>query len=165
MMDPQFTRLLAYFPEASLPFTLQEGSEHDFGLLNDQLPAALLEEMLMPYLAFEIDEFTEILPGFYWKTPTGGFILVFWVARLMRYSFILFSFDENGHWKDDAEIAGFFTEEDRVIRRMANIDDSQTIYIVEGVQLLEGKDIRPQETSKWVIEVMPNGQFIQMDAE
>ncbi|MBK7880023.1 MAG: hypothetical protein JNK69_08620 [Saprospiraceae bacterium] len=165
MMDSQFLKLLAYFPEANLPFTLQEGSEHDFGLANDQLPSALLEEMLMPNLPFELDEFTEILPGFHWKTPSGGYILVFWVARLMKYSFILFSFDETGKWVDDAEVAGFFTEGNHFIRRMANIDDPQTIYIVEGVQFLDGKDIRPQETSKWIIEVMPNGQFIQLDAE
>lgn len=163
-MNTEFKKLLKYFPLAQLPFTLEKGSEHDFGMNNDQLPAAVFDELISPNLPFEIDEFTEMIPGVHWKTGHDTYVLAFWVARLMRHSFILFSYSRDGDWLDDAEIAGFFYEEGQILHRIANISDPQTIYIVEAVLPDDSGLLNPSSTSKWMIEIGPTGKFIQLDA-
>lgn len=148
---------------ASLPFTLEKGVEHDFGMTNDELPAAVLEDLMAPNLAFELDEFTEIIPGVHWRTSSGGYILAFWVARLMRHSFFLFSYSPEGEWTDDAEIAGFFYEQGQIINRVANIGEPEAFYIVEAVLPDDSGLIDASSTSKWLIEVDARGKFIQSE--
>jgi len=162
-MKTGFNELLSYFPPVDLPFTLQEGSEHEFGLNNDYIPMSMLEEWIYPNLPFEADEFTEIIPGVHWKTTGGCTLLVFWSARLMKYSFIIYSFDQNGKWIDQAEVAGFTALGDEVVRRMASINDPDTIYVVEGVQKINATDIRPGDSRKWEIQVLSTGEMEELE--
>ncbi|MCC6815172.1 MAG: hypothetical protein IT267_02030 [Saprospiraceae bacterium] len=163
-MNQNFQNLIKYFPLAKLPFTLEKGSEHEFGMGNDLLPATVFDELISPNLPFEIDEFTEMIPGVHWKTNSETFVLAFWVARLMRHSFFLFSYSKDGEWIDDAEVAGFFYEEGQIIHRIANINDPNTIYIVEAQLEDETSLLNPSSTSKWLIEIKADGKFFQMDA-
>jgi hypothetical protein len=164
-MDKNFENLIRYFPLVQLPFTLEKGSEHDFGMTNDILPTALFEELISPHLSFEVDEFTEMLPGYHWRSDQDGYLLVFWVARLLKYSFIVFSYTKDGVWIDDAEIAGLLCENDEVCYRIANIAERNSIYIVEAGVTDDDQPINPQNTSKWVLELRPDGQFVQTSAE
>ncbi len=163
-MNKVFEKLIQYFPIAKLPFTLEKGSEHAFGIANDALPSVLFEELIEPNLPFEVDEFTEMLPGYHWRLESGQFIFCFWVARLLRHSFYLFSYDENGNWLDDAEIAGLFYEKDQIIHRIANISDPNTVYIVEAEMPKGSALIDASSTGKWIIELQSDGRFIQMNA-
>ena len=164
-MAEDFKKLNDYFPLAKLPFVLQEGSEHDFGLVNEQLPLPVLEELLAPYLPFELNDFTEILPGFHWRSAEGGYLLVFWAAQLMRYSFFIFSYSKEGVYLDNAEVAGLFSEDEILVRRMANILNPNLIHIIEGVHDATHIKVNPMSTAKWEIELLKDGKFIQLDAE
>ncbi|MEP7196038.1 MAG: hypothetical protein ABI851_05920 [Saprospiraceae bacterium] len=163
-MDKNFEKLISYFPIVQLPFTLEKGVEHDFGMTNDMLPATLFEELMAPNLPFELDEFTELLPGYHWRTESEGFVTVFWVARLLRYSFFVFSYDKEGKWLDNAEIAGLIYENNELWHRIANISDAQTIYVVEASMPDENSLINASETSKWMLEITTEGIFKQFDA-
>ncbi len=164
-MDQKLRELMAYFPEAELPFTLQEGSEHEFGLNAEGIPAVLLDEMIYPHLPFEVDEFTEILPGVHWKTSEGCWALVFWAARLMKYSFVVYSYDPDGKWKGVAEVAGFTAFGEDIIRRMARVDDPDTLYVVEGSQSHRDQDVRPGNSRKWEIQILSNGELAELMLE
>lgn len=164
-MDQKLRELMAYFPEAELPFTLQEGSEHEFGLNAEGIPAVLLDEMIYPHLPFEVDEFTEILPGVHWKTSEGCWALVFWAARLMKYSFVVYSYDSDGKWKGVAEVAGFTAFGEDIIRRMARVDDPDTLYVVEGSQSHRDQDVRPGNSRKWEIQILSNGELAELMLE
>lgn len=97
------------------------------------------------------------------KTTGGCTLLVFWSARLMKYSFIIYSFDQNGKWIDQAEVAGFTALGDEVVRRMASINDPDTIYVVEGVQKINATDIRPGDSRKWEIQVLSTGELHELE--
>ncbi|MBK9271195.1 MAG: hypothetical protein IPM48_06330 [Saprospiraceae bacterium] len=163
MGQGDFKELLGYFPMVELPFTLQEGSEHEFGLNSDPIPIRLLEDWIYPHLPFQADEFTEVIPGVHWKSSEGCSLLVFWTARLMKYSFVVYCFDPNMRYTDLAEVAGFTAFGDEVIRRMARIDDPDTIYVVEGSQKINDKDIRPGHTRKWEIQILSNGELEELE--
>lgn len=163
-MNENFQKLIKYFPLAQLPFTLEKGSEHEFGMNNEQFPAAVFDELVAPNLPFEVDEFTEMLPGVHWRTSQQQYVIVFWVARLLRHSFMIFIYSKEGEWLDDAEIAGFFYEEGQILHRIANVNDSQTIYVVEAVLPDDASLLNPSSTSKWMIEISAEGKFLQSDA-
>lgn len=164
LMDANFKQLIRYFPPAVLPFSLEKGSEHEFVMTSESLPMALLEELLSPYLAFELDEFSELMPGVHWRTAKGGYVLVFWAARLLRHSFYLFSYSSEGEWLDDAEVAGFFFENGQMISRMANIDEPDSFHVVEAVIPDDSGLIDASTTTKWLIEIDQQGKFRQSDA-
>ncbi|NOT36365.1 MAG: hypothetical protein HOP11_03190 [Saprospiraceae bacterium] len=163
-MNSNFSSLIKYFPLTQLPFTLEKGSEHEFGMNNDQFPASVFDELVAPYLPFEVDEFTEMIPGVHYRTLDNKYVIVFWVAKLLSHSFYLFTYSEDGEWLDNAEVAGFFYENGQVLHRIANINDPQSIYIVEAVLPSDSGILNPSSTSKWVIEIKPDGKFLQLDA-
>ncbi|HMW38893.1 MAG: hypothetical protein K1X68_13895 [Saprospiraceae bacterium] len=163
-MDANFKQLIRYFPLGKLPFSLEKGSEHEFAMTNESLPMALLEELLSPHLAFELDEFSELMPGVHWRTGEGGYVLVFWAARLLRHSFYLFSYSPEGQWLDDAEVAGFFFEDGQMISRMANIEEPDSFHVVEAVIPDDSGIIDASTTIKWLIEIDHEGKFRQSDA-
>lgn len=165
VMNQKLKELLAFFPEAELPFTLQEGSEHEFGLNADSIPPVLLDELIYPHLPFEVDEFTEILPGVHWKTSEGCVVLVFWAARLMKYSFVVYSYDREGNWKGVSEVAGFTAFGEDIIRRMARVDDPDTLYVVEGSQSHRDQDVRPGNSRKWEVQVLSSGELAELMLE
>lgn len=162
-MSLSFKEFLSYFPQVDLPFTLQEGSEHEFGLGSEGPGIAELEQWIFPHLPFEADEFTEIIPGVHWKSSENCTLIVFWAARLMKYSFIVYSYDPNGTWKSSCEVAGFTVFGNDLVRRMARVDDPDTIYVVEGIQTPGDKDVRPGVTRKWEIQILSSGEIVEAE--
>ncbi|MBK7338961.1 MAG: hypothetical protein IPJ64_02920 [Saprospiraceae bacterium] len=162
-MDPEFKQLLTYFPQLEFPLVLQEGSEHHFGM-NDAVPDELLARFIIPALDFEINEFTEFIPCGHWMQQGQIPCLVIWCARLMRYSFYLISYTPQGTVCDTMEIAGFFSDNEYLFRRMANIDEEGTIFIVEGGHLLEQKEFDQSKNRKLIVEILQDGKLLKMPA-
>ena len=90
--------------------------------------------------------------------------LVIWCARLMRYSFYLISYTPQGTVCDTMEIAGFFSDNEYLFRRMANIDEEGTIFIVEGGHLLEQKEFDQSKNRKLIVEILQDGKLLKMPA-
>ena len=83
----------------------------------------------------------------------------------MRYSFFIFSYSKEGVYLDNAEVAGLFSEDEILVRRMANILNPNLIHIIEGVHDATQIKVNPMSTAKWEIELLKDGKFIQLDAE
>lgn len=154
-----FSELLSFFPIQELPLTLQYGDLHEYGKSNDPIPDELLIEYIIPNAGFEIDEFTEFLPCFQFKAHHGIHHLVFWSGRLMHYAFHLANFDVHGKFIEQKEIAGFYTKENKVLQKMAHINNESAVYIVETNLSENENHIITDQTYKWMLELLPDGTF------
>lgn len=133
-------------------------------LVNEQLPLPVLEELLAPYLPFELNDFTEILPGFHWRSAEGvSFGLL--GCTIDEIFLFVFSYSKEGVYLDNAEVAGLFSEDETLVRRMANILNPNLIHIIEGVHDATQIKVNPMSTAKWEIELLKDGKFMQLDAE
>ncbi|MBK8954515.1 MAG: hypothetical protein IPM34_03030 [Saprospiraceae bacterium] len=160
-----FQDFLSYFPIAELPCTLQYNDLHSYTKSNDPLPDSLLVHYLFPYLDFEVDEFTEFLPCFQIQYRENCFQLVFWSGRLMHYSFYLITFDPSGNFVAMTEIAGFYSEQSEVFQKMAHINEDSEIYIVETNLSNDEHKIVTDQTKKWMLNILPDGQIQKMEIE
>ncbi len=158
-MQQEFADFLSYFPKIELPITIQYGDLHDYTVSNDPLPDSLLQAFIFPGLPFEIDEFTEFLPCFRFSGVENLYHVVYWSGRLLHYSFYLVNYNEKGQALGQFEIAGFFTKEERVLQKMAHINEDAEIYIVETNLSEKEEKISTQDTRKWSLDILPDGQI------
>ncbi len=163
LANQDFASFLSYFPQAELPLTIQQNDYHLYSKSNDALPDPLLNLFILPYLDFELDEFTEFLPCLQFESVKGMHSLVFWTARLMHYSFYLINFNSNGQFQHLEELAGFYTEGDKLINKMAHVDVSGTVYILEGDLDKSYQEVNPVGTKKWMLEYLPDGSFLKSE--
>jgi hypothetical protein len=163
MPSKPFSDFLSFFPKTTLPLTIQHTDHHQFSKTNDPLPDPLLLSFVLPNLEFEVDEFTEFLPCLQYESMPGMHHLVLWTARLMHYSFYLMNFNLEGTFLDMEEIAGFYTDNNRIIQKMAHVDAEGNIFLVEGILNETQNEVQPDQTKKWQIEILPDG-LIQSSA-
>ena len=140
-----------------MPLTIQHADHHYFSKSNDLLPDALLQLFIIPNLKFEIDEFTEFLPCLQFESSHGLHHLVLWTARLMHYSFYVMNFNRQGMFLDMSEIAGFYSDSNLVVQKMAHVDVEGNLFIVEGSINENHHDVNPLTTKKWQLEILPDG--------
>lgn len=153
----QYLEFLSFFPKVSLPLTIQHSDHHHFNKSNDPLPDELLQVFIIPNLDFEIDEFTEFLPCLQFDTSHDMQHIVIWTARLMHYSFYLMNFNNSGMFIQTVEIAGFYTDKDQVLQKMAHADVEGNLFIVEGSIHQNQHEVNPGKTKKWHLEILPDG--------
>lgn len=157
--NSSFIRFLSFFPKSDLPLTIQHSDHHVYSKANDPLPDSLLREFIIPYLDFEVDEFTEFLPCFQFESKYKLHHVILWTARLMHYSFYLLNFDRNGRFLDLLEIAGFYSEKNQIVQKMTHVDADAKIFLVEaGLSELQ-QELNPEKTRKWKIEILPDGSL------
>jgi len=159
----EFSDFLNFFPKVTLPVTIQYSDHHHFSKTNDALPDPLLISFIIPNLDFEMDEFTEFLPCLQFESVPGMHHVVIWSARLMHHSFYLMNFNSAGLFLDMSEIAGFYTDNDKVIQKMAHVDAEGTIYLVEGSMNETSHEINPGKTKKWQLIILTDGQFLSSE--
>ncbi|MBK9108555.1 MAG: hypothetical protein IPM92_09360 [Saprospiraceae bacterium] len=160
-----FQDFVSYFPPAELPLTVQYNDLHSYAKTNDPLPDTFLADYLLPYLDFEVDEFTEFLPCFQIYGTEQNIQLVFWTGRLMHYAFYLITYEKSGRFVDLAEIAGFYSDRQEVFQRMAHLNEDSEVYIVETNLSTNEKQIVTDQTKKWVLNILPDGHIQKMQIE
>lgn len=160
-----FQNYLSYFPPAELPLTLQYNDLHSYSKTNDPLPDSFLATYLFPYLDFEVDEFTEFLPCFQIYGTDQNIQLVFWTGRLMHYAFYLIIYEKSERFVALAEIAGFYSNQQEVLQRMAHFNEDSEVYIVETNLSIHEKQIKTDQTKKWVLNILPDGHIQKMEIE
>ncbi len=161
--NKNFQEFLSYFPIVELPVTIQYNDLHRLTRSNDPLPDALLQQFIFPNLEFTVDEFTEFLPCFLVQTQGPQSWIILWVGRLLHYSFILMVFEPDGRLISQAEIAGFYSEDENVFQRMAHFNEDEEIYIVETNLSQKESEVVLDQTKKWVLVMQEDGQLRRMD--
>ena len=156
-----FEQFLALFPVLPLPITLTEELAIEFSKENDVLPAAAIEQFILP-MEPDADELTEFVPCFRIPKTEHFHALVYWKAGLLRYEFVLLTFTHKGVLIDYRSLAGTFAEGNTVTQSVATIDEDWVVTIVAGQAPAERGALYDASGSKTIIlEVAPNGAIIE----
>lgn len=153
------TTFLEQFPEVKLPVTLTEESSRMFSQTNEPFPQRMIEQYLMPLEAEEMDEFTEFVPCFRIPETYDFHAVVYWMAQLMNYQFVLVTFSKEGNLIDKKVIAGTFYNGQSLTSSVATIDEDWTILIVSG-QSSSAYSYDASTTRTQKLEILPEGQLI-----
>lgn len=153
-------KILHYFPATALPLLLSDDHISDIENAVDQLPQSFIEEHIMVWENEEDDEMTEYiavasLPSIEKKI----FPIVYYKAGLLKYEFILATFDKEGNLICRKPIASTVVEGTLVKRSIASIEPDYIINIIAG-QSDNGEDYDPSMSKPFSMEVLPDGEII-----
>jgi len=151
---------LAQFPEVKLPITLTDETQRVFSQTNEPFPQRMIEEYLIPLEGQEeIDEFTEFVPCFRIPDTFDFHAVVYWVAQLMNYQYIMVTFTKDGALIDKKVLGGTFYDGKTLTTSIATIDEDWTMVIMSGQTstdtLYDASGTRTQK-----LELLPEGQII-----
>lgn len=156
-----FTQYIKLFPEIPFPLTLHQDAHHDFSIQNQSIRQEYLNQYVHPFIEKQDDEFTEFIPCFVLREEKHFIAVVLWRAGLMEYEYFLITYNNAGDSIDHQVIAGMKSDGERVIIRIAMIDDDSSIHMVEGTaDELQLFDYDPQKTRKYSFEFTHDGHII-----
>jgi hypothetical protein len=162
--EPSFEALMACFAEHELPITLTEETLTAFQQMHDPIPGYLVDAFFTDGLE-QIDAFTEIVPCFRIPDTHEFHAVVFWKGELMKYQFILTTFDLKGKPIASAAIAGLQSDGATVLRSIATIEEDWKIHIVEGEQGAEEEHYQPTSTRAYEMELLSTGEIVMSGEE
>ncbi len=153
---------LSFFPEVELPITLTDESIDHISAANDALPQGLIDMFIEKWEIIESDEFTEYVACF--KLPKIDKIncVIYWKASLMRYEYVIVTFDEKGTLIARKPLCGTIVEDDIIKKSVASIDEEYIINIVAGVHNTSKADYDGSMSQSFAMEVIANGEIVFM---
>ena len=159
-----FRQFLKYFPEIELPVVLTEESSHAFSRQNEPFHPQSLKQFIFPFHLGEVDEFTEFVPCLKIPATHGFHAVVYWMAGLMTYSYILITFTEKGDFIDRRVIAGTFSDGDLLTTSVATIEEDWTIRIVTGQTSASNEmhTYSASESKAFNLELLPDGKITDL---
>lgn len=152
---------LELFPEVKLPITLTDESSRIFSQTNDPFPQSMVEQYLLPLEGEDVDEFTEFVPCFRIPDTYDFHAVVYWMAQLMNYQYVMLTFTKDGGFIDKKVIAGTFYDGITLTNSVATIEDDLTILTVSG-QSKSDTDYDASGTRTQKLEILPEGQIISI---
>lgn len=154
-----FPDFVAKFPPVTMPVTLGEDTHHTFGVENEPLSDAMIEQFILPTEpGAMLDEFTEYVPCFAIDDTEQFIALVWWKATLLNYEYFLATYTLKGELIDCRVIAKTTVEGEKVFRSVAHIDEEYEITIGEGVSE-GGSYFDPTSSKTRFMEIMANGEI------
>lgn len=127
-----FLDFLGLFPEIEFPVTLTTESHHFFSKSNSPLPEDVIMGFLNEISGDEPSPFVEYIACFRLPKHLDFHGIVFWKADLMKYEYILTTFDKNGRLVGKQIIAGTKSNGKTIITRVATIQEDGSIIVAEG---------------------------------
>ena len=152
---------LELFPEVKLPITLTDETSRIFSQSNEPFPQRVVDEYLLPLEGDEADEFTEFVPCFRIADTYDFNAVVYWVAQLMNYRYVIVTFSKEGRFLDKKVIAGTFCDGQALTNSVATFDDDLTILIVSG-QSNSDTNYDASGTRTQKLEILPEGEIISL---
>ena len=151
-----FSDFIKYFPEIDLPVVIAEESIHNFSQLNRPLPVGSFPYFLTQSEE-EPDEFTEFIPCLRFLVSDEVVVILIWKGELMSYEYSLISYQlRTGKEIQRKVIAGTKIIDQWIIKSSAVISaDFEVDILVNSYQ--SEKQIYPERSEQFVVEVMPNG--------
>lgn len=158
----KFSLYLKLFKSIELPFTLHSEAHHDFSSQNKSIHPELLTEYILPYIGKDDDEFTEYIPCFMLDQQKNYIALVVWKAGLLEYGYYVLTYNNAGDLIHKQVIGGMKSDGQRVLSRIAMIDDEKNIHMVEGELKEDQKDYNPQKTKEYTFSLNEKG-FLELE--
>ena len=153
-----FNEFLEKFPIVDLPISLNNETHFEFSKNNDILPAAFVEQWILPNDDI-VNEFTEFIPCFRLPKSENFHAVVYWKALLLSYEYYLVTYNKVGDMIARQLIAGLKSNTESVLQRLAVIDEELIISIAEGSST-SSRNYNPDETKSYHMEILPSGDII-----
>lgn len=162
-----FKSFLSYFPEIELPITLSEEYTGIFTRYNKPIPPELIEIFILEKQLFfadeddkdNLDEIEEYVPCFSLPDSNNYVAIVYWKAGLLKYEYIIHTYDKTGKTISKHTIASTTTDGKNIRQIVATIDADQVIFIMGGDT--DNVSFYDSEKSKaFSLEITPTGQII-----
>ncbi len=151
---------LGRFPEVQLPITLGEESHHAFSSGNLPLPAAMIEQFLLPLEEQEADDLTEFVACFRLEPLPAYSTVVYWRAGLFSYQYIMMTFNKKGENIDRRVIAGSYYDEQQITRSVATIAEDRKIFVVSGQSSAGGEAYDAAASTTYKLELTDEGRIL-----
>jgi hypothetical protein len=154
----QFAEFLDFFPALILPFSLLPDLQQ---IPSDPipLPGVLQDEFILPFEGDEVDDFTEYIPFGRIEGTRDFHAVVYWKAGVLRYEYILATYDTTGKPLYHAIVGGIRYEDEGTIHSVAVIHEDLRIIIVEGIAEKDDDVVSP-ETQTYQMSIKPSGEII-----
>lgn len=154
-----FTDFLERFPKIELPVTLTEAMISEFEKNTDPFTPAMISEFI-PEHADENAEYVEYVPCFRIPDTHDFHAVIVWRGDLMKYHFLMMTYDKHGKMLASATIAGTESDGKSILRSVATIESDWIIHIVEGDHDLAGVEYQPLSSRAYRMELLPSGEVI-----
>lgn len=152
-------QILHYFPLTELPLLLSDDHIGDFEDATDQLPQSFIEEFIMSWENDPDDEVTEYIACASLPNTDSYYPIVYWKAGLLRYDFILATFDKRGELISRKSIASTVIDGQIVRKSVASIEPEYIINIIAG-HSVGGEDFDPTTSKAFSMEILSTGEII-----
>jgi len=159
MNKVDFKSFKTYFPEVELPITLSDENVVTFSSENKALPAGFIAEYIQP-IEKEIDELTEFIPCLKIPNTENYTALIYWKGSLMKYEFILVTYDKNNRFICRRSIASVIVDGDLVKKSVASIDEDLIISIIAGENQKADAEYDPKNSKAFTMEILGDGEVI-----
>ena len=164
MPNPTFEALLNSFSDHALPVTLTEDTLTAFQEMHDPIPGVLVEAFFGDGTE-PMDDFTEIVPCFRIPDTHDFHALVYWKGELLKYQFILTTFDKKGNVIASAAVAGLQSDGKSVLRSIATIEEDWKIHVIEGEQGASEEFYTPAASRAYIMELLSTGEIVMSGEE
>lgn len=154
-----FEDFLEYFPELELPVTLTDESHFVFAKENQPLSSIATATFILPHEP-DADEFTEFVPCFRIPETFDFHAVIYWMANLMNYQYVLASYSKEGALIDKKVIAGTYSNAQQLTTSVATIDIDWIIHIVTGQSKHESLLYKASGSKTTQMELLPEGNII-----
>lgn len=157
--ESTFEEFVACFAEVELPVILTEQSITTFQKRTTPLSQQMVDRFIKS-LEEPDDEFVEFVPCI--RIPeTHDFVaLVYWKGELMRYRYVLVTYDLKGRYLASAVIAGTQSDGSAILRSVATIEEDWMIHIVEGDQQVDMQLYQPRQSRAYTMELLATGEIV-----
>jgi hypothetical protein len=166
----QWLKFYDYFPEIELPVTLSEEYSSVFTKYNRPLPEELINSYILEQKLFfgdeqtdgpdtNSDELVEYVPCFHLPDQKEFFAVVYWKADLLKYEYIIHTFDKKGKSIARQIIASTTSDGNKIRQIVATIDQDLEIYVIGG-DASGDNTYDPEKSKAFSLEITPDGQFI-----
>jgi len=163
-----FEKFCSYFPEVELPVTLSEEYTSIFTRFNKALPMELIQNFILeeklyfadePSIISPEEEFEEYVPCFSLPNTQKFKALIYWKAGLLKYEYILHTYDEFGRSIARQVLASTSSDGKRVRQIVATIDPDMDIFIMGG-DTEQDHYYDPENSKAFSLEITPEGQIL-----
>lgn len=153
----QFRSFIQLFDSIDFPYTLHSEAHHEFSTQNKSIHPELIQAYITPFIGQKDDEFTEYIPCFLLDQQKNYIAIVVWRASLLEYTYFVLTYNNAGDLIHKQVIGGMKSNGQKVLTRMAMIDDEKNIHMVEGELNDNHQDYDATQTKEYTFFLNEDG--------
>ncbi len=160
-----FERFIELFPEVELPVTISDNSHLVFSKKNKPFHPLIIQEFIEPIEPEVSDNTTEFIPGFRIAGLKDHHAVVYWRADVMKYQYVLVTFNQFGEMLDKRTIAGTFSDGFQLVQSVATISEKKIIYIASGQSAIDEAKYEAASSAVHRMQLNDDGHIEVLDQE